>query len=50
MLVSNTNQSPSYLSAQVSDCCIVPSEQFIQLYHGERKMQFDEVMMMSALY
>ena len=34
----------------VSDCCLTPSEQFISVYHDEKKLNFVEMMMMSALY
>ncbi len=36
----------------VSDYCVMPREQFFQLYHGKNKIHFEEIMimMMSALY
>ena len=37
------------LSEWVSDCCLKPREQFIELYHGWNKLYFDE-MMSTRLY
>ena len=37
------------MSEYVSDCCLMPTQQIFQLYHGENKLIFNE-MMMSALY
>ena len=35
----------------MSDCCLTPSQQFFQLYHGENKLIFNEMMMIrSALF
>ena len=34
----------------VSDCCLMPTQQFFQLYHGKNKLSFNEMMMKSALY
>jgi hypothetical protein len=31
------------------DCCLTPNEQFLQLYDGENKSRFDEMIMISAL-
>jgi hypothetical protein len=41
------------MSERVSDCCVTPREQFVQLYHAKNKIPFEEIMMMmmmSALY
>ena len=32
----------------VSDCCLAPIQKKIQLYHGENKLIFNEMMMRSA--
>jgi hypothetical protein len=34
----------------MSDCCLAPIQQFFQLYHGESKLIFDEMMIRSALF
>jgi hypothetical protein len=34
----------------VSDCCLMHTQQFFQLHHGENKLIFNEMMMRSALY
>ena len=34
----------------VSDCCLASTQQFFQLYHGENKLIFNEMMMRSALF
>ena len=38
------------LSEWVSDRCLTPIKQFFQLYHGENKLIFNEMMMRSALF
>jgi len=38
------------LSIGVSDCCLIPTKQIFQLYHGENKLIFNEMMMRSVLY
>jgi hypothetical protein len=34
----------------VSDCCLMPTLQFFQLFYGENKLIFNEMMMRSAVY
>jgi hypothetical protein len=34
----------------VRDCYLTPIQQFVQLYHGENKLMFNEMMMRSALF
>jgi hypothetical protein len=34
----------------VSYCCLTPTQQFVQLYHDENKLIFNEMMMRSAFY
>ena len=34
----------------LGDCCLTPIQQFLQLYHDENKLIFNEMMMKSALY
>jgi hypothetical protein len=34
----------------MSDCCLTPNQQFFQLYYGENKLMFNEMVMKSALY
>jgi hypothetical protein len=41
---------PKSMSEGVSDCCLAPTQQFFQLYHGENKPIFNEMMMRSALF
>jgi hypothetical protein len=31
-----------------SDCCLTPTQHFFQLYHGENKLIFNEMMKRSA--
>jgi hypothetical protein len=34
----------------VNDCCLTPTQQFFQLYHGENKLIFNEIKSRSDLY
>ena len=34
----------------MSDCCLTLAQHFVQLYHGENKLIFNDMMMRSALY
>lgn len=38
------------MSERVCDCCFVPTWAIFQLYNGKEKLQFDEIIMMFALY
>jgi len=31
------------ITMKFSDCCLKPSKEFFQLYHGEKKLHFDEM-------
>jgi len=43
--ITTTNR----LNGLMSDCCLTPNEKFAQPYHGENKLHFNEMMMMSDL-
>ena len=38
-----------HVSELMSDCCLTPTQQFFQLYHGE-KLIFNKMIMRSVLY
>ena len=43
-------ENRSKLSTGVSDYCFTPTKQIFQLYHGENKLIFNEMMMRPTLY
>jgi len=34
----------------VSECCLTPTQAIFQLYHGDNKLIFNEMMMKSTLF
>jgi hypothetical protein len=50
LCIHRKNAIMNGFSGEVSDCCLTPNSAIVQLCHGENKLIFNEMLMMSALY